>query len=146
MTRRALLFQSICAAGLLGQEPPPEPPPEFVCPMDRDVRPAVPGQCPRCGMKLTLGVPDQLEYGLDLRTRPAAPRAGEKTELAFTVRDPRTAKPITDFEIMHERLYHMFIVSQDLEYFVHDHPTLGPGGVFRYTETFPKPGMYRILS
>lgn len=146
MTRRALLVQSICAAGLLAQEPPAEPPPEYVCPMDPDVRSAQPGKCPRCGMKLTVGVPDQLEYRLDLRVNPAAPRAGQKTQLTFAVRHPKTGKPVTEFEIMHERLYHMFIVSQDLEYFVHDHPVLGPDGVFRYSETFPKPGMYRILS
>src|SRR5262249_28039344 len=121
MTRRTLLLALTSAAGLPGQEPPAEPPLEFVCPMDRDVRSPVPGQCPRCGMNLTPRGADQVEYGLDLRPRPAAPRAGEKTELAFTVRQPKTGKPVTEFEIMHERLYHMFIVSQDLQYFVHDH-------------------------
>ena len=40
----------------------------------------------------------------------------------------------------------MFVVSQDLNYFLHDHPVYqeGDGGGFRYQTTL-KPGMYRIL-
>jgi hypothetical protein len=146
MTRRALLLNAICAAELIAQEPPSEPPVEFVCPMDPDVRSLQPGRCPRCGMTLTPGIPDGLEYRVDLRLRPAALRAGQKTQLAFTVRHPKTGKPVTEFEIMHEKLYHMFLISQDLEYFVHDHPERGSDGVFRSTQIFPKPGMYRVLS
>ena len=50
------------------------------------------------------------------------------------------------FRSVHEKLYHLFIVSQDLQYFVHDHPEKGPDGVFRFQIVLPKPGMYRILS
>src|SRR4051812_21273092 len=114
--------------------------------MDPDVRSLQPGRCPRCGMALTPGIPDELEYHVDLRLRPAAPRVGQKALLAFAVRHPKTGKQVTEFEIMHEKLYHMFIISQDLEYFVHEHPERGPDGVFRSTQVFPKPGMYRILS
>ena len=32
------------------------------CPMDPDVRSMQPGRCPRCGMTLTPGIPDGLEY------------------------------------------------------------------------------------
>jgi hypothetical protein len=39
----------------------------------------------------------------------------------------------------------MFIVSQDLQFFVHDHPVFQPDGNFLYETAFPKPGMYRIL-
>jgi hypothetical protein len=36
-------------------------------------------------------------------------------------------------------------VSENLDYFVHEHPAkVGEG--FRYRATFPKPGMYRLLS
>ena len=39
----------------------------------------------------------------------------------------------------------MFVVSQDLQFFVHDHPVFEPDGDFVYNLAFPKPGMYRVL-
>jgi hypothetical protein len=56
-----------------------------------------------------------------------------------------SSKLIEHFQIVHEKLFHLFVISQDLQYFVHDHPTFGPDGKFRYEITFPKPGLYRIL-
>jgi hypothetical protein len=53
---------------------------------------------------------------------------------------------VKDFQVVHERLFHMFLVGQDLQYFVHDHPEFGPDRIFRYNATFPKPGMYRVLA
>jgi hypothetical protein len=47
---------------------------------------------------------------------------------------------------MHEKLFHMFIVSQDLQYFLHDHPVMARPGTFRYGGRLPKPGMYRVLA
>jgi hypothetical protein len=61
------------------------------------------------------------------------------------VSHPRTGR-VTDFELMHERLFHLFVVSQDLGFFLHDHPQLDRSGEFRFDAVFPKPGMYRLLS
>ena len=124
----------------------PEPPVDFVCPMDPDVHSPTPGKCPRCGMTLVPGIPDPIEYDLHLRTKPAAPAAGKPVVLEFAVSDPRDNKPVTDFLIVHEKLYHLFLISQDLQWFAHEHPVRGKDSVFRYTATFPKPGMYRTLS
>jgi hypothetical protein len=52
---------------------------------------------------------------------------------------------VNHFQLVHEKLFHMFAVSADLEFFVHDHPVLGPDGVFRISTSFPRPGVYRIL-
>jgi hypothetical protein len=123
-----------------------EAPVEFVCPMHPDVRSSQPGVCPRCGMKLVANLPDRAEYPLMVALHPEAPKPGKNLQLAFTVTDPKTGKTVTDFQVMHEKLYHLFIVSQDLKYFVHDHPELGADGVFRFNTSLPKPGMYRILS
>jgi hypothetical protein len=125
--------------------PVQEGPLDYICPMDPDIRSNKPGVCSRCGMKLVLGIPDGTEYLLDLTTRPRVIRPGEKVELAFRVIDPRSAKPVSKFEIVHEKLFHLFIVSQDLQYFVHDHPRFEPDGVFRFDAVLPKGGMYRIL-
>lgn len=121
-------------------------PEDYVCPMDPDIRSSKPGVCPRCGMKLVLGIPEAVEFPVVIEFKPRIVRPGEKVEIAFHVTDPNTGKPVERFEIVHERLFHMFIVSQDLQCFVHDHPELGPDKIFRYEATFPKPGMYRILS
>jgi hypothetical protein len=97
-------------------------------------------------MKLVANLPERIEYLLKLALHPPAPRAGREVELVFTVVDPRTGKPVTDFQVMHEKLYHLFVVSQDLQYFIHDHPQPAPDGSFRFRTVLPQPGMYRILS
>ena len=66
--------------------------------------------------------------------------------MSFTVSHPKTGARVTEFEVMHEKLYHLFVVSQDLGFFLHEHPKLRRGGEFRYDAVFPAPGMYRILS
>lgn len=38
----------------------------------------------------------------------------------------------------------VFVVSQDLEFFVHGHPSLVANGLFHFPLTFPKPVMYRV--
>jgi len=140
------------AGGMAGQTASPSVTPttgprlDYVCPMDKDVRSAVPGKCPRCGMQLVAGVPDPVEYPLDLSLTPRAPKAGAPVELNFNIRDPKTGAPVARFETVHEKLFHMFIVSQDLQFFVHDHPAQSAGGSFRYTGRLPKPGMYRLLA
>ena len=125
---------------------PAEAPVEFVCPMHPDVRSLQPGRCPRCGMELVANLPDRVEYPVALALEPRHPRPGEDLQLAFRVFDPKTRKQVTDFQVIHEKSYHLFVVSQDLEYFVHGHPDQAPDSSFRLHVVLPKPGMYRVLS
>ncbi len=118
----------------------------YQCPMDPDVRSNQEGFCSRCGMKLRAGIPEPVEFPVDLKVTPRAIEPGAKTELEFTVRDPQNDRRIDRFEIVHEKLFHMFAISQDLQFFVHDHPAFGEDGRFRCDIRFPKPGMYRILT
>ena len=118
---------------------------DYVCPMDPDVRADKPGKCPRCGMTLKLGISDESEYGLELTT-PHTVRPGQPAELKFTFKNPSDNSVVKKFDIVHEKLFHMFIVSGDLQYFVHDHPVAQSDGTFTFTETFPKSGMYRIVA
>jgi hypothetical protein len=132
------------------QEPPaakPEPQLiDFTCPMDKDVKTKGPGKCPRCGMKLVANLPEPVEYGLTIRTSPAIIDAGKPVELTFDVRHPRTGEPVKDFEIVHEKIYHLFLISQDLGFFAHEHPEAGADGVYRYRTKLPRPGAYRLVS
>jgi len=146
-------FLAICVlvlgmAGLfLGQTPAPLPATDeiYACPMDPDVRGHDPGTCPRCGMKLVAGIPDPVEYTMDLNVIPSAPKPLQQTRFEFVVRDPWKERPVTNFQIVHERLFHLFVVSQDMKFFVHDHPIFEKDGVFHYDLALPTPGMYRIL-
>jgi heavy metal-binding protein len=117
----------------------------WVCPMDPDVRSNQAGVCARCGMKLLSGVPDRVEYHMDLTTTPRSIKVNQPTRLEFAIHDPWKDRPVTNFQVVHEKLFHLFVVSQDLEFFLHDHPIFQPDGSFRYDLQFPKPGMYRVL-
>ncbi len=118
---------------------------DYVCPMDSDVRSDKPGVCPRCGMTLVLGIPEPLEYPLHLSVSPRLIRPGLPVELVFTISDPGSGAPVTRFQMVHEKLFHMFLLSEDLRFFVHDHPVLKPDGTFHFETSFPRPGLYRVL-
>jgi len=118
---------------------------DYVCPMHPDVRSKVPGVCPRCGMTLALGLPKPVAYPLELKIAPTKFHPGQKVRLTFAVKDPKTGRPVQRFEVMHERLFHLFILSADLQYFVHDHPEFQKDGSFRYDAVFPKAGVYRAV-
>jgi hypothetical protein len=118
----------------------------FYCPMEPDVRSNQAGRCPRCGMTLVEGVPDILEYPVDLATDPAVPRPNQLTRLTFGLIDPRTERPVRTLEVVHEKLYHVFVVSQDLSFFLHTHPERQADEDFHLDVRLPKPGLYRVLS
>jgi hypothetical protein len=113
--------------------------------MDPDVRSHDPGNCRRCGMTLVAGIPDPVEFHLDLTVTPRSPVPDRLAAVQFFVRDPWKDRPVSQFNVVHERLFHAFVVSQDLTFFEHGHPTLVADGLFQYPITFPKPGMYRVL-
>jgi hypothetical protein len=117
----------------------------YVCPMDPDIRSNGPGKCRRCGMGLVAGIPDPVEFHLDLATTPPPPAAKQTTTLEFQVHDPWKDRPVQRFVVVHEKLFHAFVVSQDLSYFNHGHPVLRGGGVFAFPVVLPKSGMFRVL-
>jgi hypothetical protein len=118
----------------------------YQCPMDPDVRSNLPGKCPRCGMELRAGIPEPLEFPMDFSVGPQPVRTGVKETLTFAVRDPENGKQVQHYQLVHERLFHLFVVSQDLKFFIHDHPVFDEKDYkFRYDVKFPTPGMYRVL-
>jgi Heavy metal binding domain len=118
----------------------------YVCPMDPDVRSNAAGVCSRCGMKLRSTIPDPAEYPVELRVTPRAPRPGMAAQLELVVRSPWNGHPVTDFQVTHEKLFHLFVVGPDLEFFAHEHPALGASGAFRVDVEFPSAGVYRLLA
>jgi hypothetical protein len=138
----------LLSVGILWAQRPTTPDPSkdlvWICPMDKDIRSNGPGNCSRCGMKLVAGIPDPVEYHLDLTATPWPPKPQQKVHLKFDVHDPWKNNPVKKYNLVHEKLFHAFIVSRDLQFFLHDHPTW-ENDSFHYDVVFPKPGMYRIL-
>ncbi len=70
-------FGIVCAAfftvALLGQDL------VYQCPMDPDIRSKTEGVCSRCGMKLKAGIPEPIEFPLDLKVTPRAIKPGQKS-------------------------------------------------------------------
>lgn len=118
----------------------------YVCPMDPDIRSPFPGVCPRCGMKLQVKGSERPEYQCVLAAQPSYFPAKEPLALTFTIREQGSPVILKDYELVHERLFHFFAVSEDLEWFLHDHPVLGRDGIFRLPVTFPREGMYLTFS
>jgi len=121
-------------------------PVEWVCPMDRDIRMKGPGKCPRCGMTLVPGIPGFFEYATRIRTKPKKIVPGVSTAMTFEIINPATHKRVVDYEIVHEKLFHLFLISEDLRFFTHQHPVYQKSGEFTFEWKFPEPGMYRVLS
>jgi hypothetical protein len=143
MTRRALVRLAAALSLPAFGQAPPDP---FVCPMDRDVRQRGPGKCPRCGMKLVADLPAHRDYGLSVATIPRLLRPGVQAVLRFTIRHPQTAAVVRDFELVHERIFHLFVVGDDLSFFAHEHPERQPDGSFVLPLTLPSAGSYRVVA
>jgi hypothetical protein len=119
----------------------------YVCPMHADVTSETPGSCEKCGMALVKGTPfDMRDYRLETTSVPEVPKAGETAHLTFRVVHPGSGEPVTDFELVHEMPFHLFVISQDMDYFQHIHPTAGEGGSWGIDVVLPKPGHYALVA
>jgi hypothetical protein len=92
-------------------------------------------------------------YRATLVLAPPRPRPGEETLVTIQVEDARTAQPVTDLQVVHERMLHSFVVSRDLRHFAHTHhedfaplrPQDTASATFHYPHVFPRAGAYRIV-
>jgi len=133
----------------LQQVPSSQPPSGagYYCPMHPDVTAAAPGSCSRCGMKLIAGNPlDAVDYILEVQTSPRAVKAREKFDLILKARNPETGQVAKEFEFAHEKLMHLFVVSQDLQHFYHLHPDAKPDGSFTIKLDVPQAGYYKLFA
>jgi Heavy metal binding domain len=119
----------------------------YLCPMHPDYTLDVEGKCPRCGMALVKAAAyDVRDYRLDFQTIPAVVTAGRKATFRFKISHPGFNAVIQKFEVVHDRQYHLFVISQDMEYFQHIHPEQRPDGTWTIDVTLPKAGYYKVLS
>ena len=119
----------------------------FYCPMHPDITAKNEASCSRCGMKLVPGDPlDAREYLLDMKATPQAVRPGQPVRLNFTVRHPDTRATVFTFATVHEKQFHLFVVSHDLEYYDHVHPEMQADGSWAIDVTLPEPGYYKLIA
>ena len=132
------------AAAALAQSPQAA---TYVCPMHPDVTSSAPGACARCGMALVKADTfEARDYLLEVETTPRAPRAGDAARLRLTVRHPATGTAVREFAIVHEKIYHLFVISHDLKHYDHVHPEQQPDGSLAIEVTLPRPGYYKLYS
>ncbi|TLS51720.1 copper-translocating P-type ATPase [Paenibacillus antri] len=71
--------------------------------------------------------------------------AGEETKLRIDI-SGEAGEPIEQFDISHEKLMHLIVVSKDLSYFDHIHPEYRGGGTFDIATTLPAGGEYKLIA
>jgi hypothetical protein len=119
----------------------------FTCSMHPEVRLSAGGKCPKCGMPLVAVAPAIVdEFDLRIECSPRAPKPNEKVRLRFSVFNPKTGEQAKKFLVMHEQLFHLFIISQDLNHFQHIHPEFNTDGTFTIETVLPQAGRYKVYS
>ena len=119
----------------------------YTCPMHPDVRTASEGTCRRCGMKLVRGAGRLADrFVLDLTTDPKGPLPSRPVRLTFVVRHSEGGGIVRHFVPVHERVFHLFVVSADLGYFDHIHPELQEDGSLRAETILPREGRYQLYA
>lgn len=84
-------------------------------------------------------------FVVELVNRPNA-TAGQPTALRFAIRDTKSRAVVKDFDIAHEQIFHLIMVSKDLGWFAHEHPQQQADGTFTLEQTFPAGGEYRLFA
>jgi hypothetical protein len=89
---------------------------------------------------------DAREFLVDVAAQPAAPVPGQPARLRLTVREPATRAVVRDFVEVHEKRYHLFVISEDLEHYDHVHPVQQTDGSYLVDVVLPRAGYYKLYS
>lgn len=88
---------------------------------------------------------DNADFTAELRAEPELVEAGRDATLVFTIRDKK-GEITRDLKIVHEKLVHLLIVSDDLAQFDHVHPDKQADGTFRISYRFPNGGVFKLYA
>jgi hypothetical protein len=91
-----------------------------------------------------MGPPGAPPYRVGVETTPREVEPGKPFRLRLVVTNPTTGERVKEFGIVHEMPFHLFVVSDDLAYYDHIHPTLEADGAFVVDTAFPIPGAYNL--
>jgi uncharacterized membrane protein len=125
----------------------------WVCPMHPQTGSAAPGRCPLCGMALQprrpprpAGVLHDPDYRMDLALDPPQSAPGRPVRMTFTPRRTQDNRIVAELDVVHTKKLHLIIVSRDLAFFDHVHPTPQPDGALVLDYAFPHPGAYVLYA
>lgn len=69
-------------------------------------------------------------------------RAAE-SKLVFRITETTSGKPVSDLDIVHDKIMHLILVRDDLRYFDHIHPQQTEPGIYTVPYEFLASGIYR---
>jgi YHS domain-containing protein/plastocyanin len=92
--------------------------------------------------ELNFGKPKMFTVGLGA----GRIEAGQPATLVFAIREQGKSAVVNKFQLVHEKYFHLIMVSDDLSWFAHEHPQMAPDGRFYLKWTFPRVGRYWLYS
>lgn len=88
---------------------------------------------------------DHPPYDVILEVNPSSPTAQSAFQLSLQVLVGET--PVTEFDVVHEKLLHLIVVSDDLSEFLHVHPDYQGDGVFVLDDALlPRAANYTLFA
>ncbi|MDB9438853.1 hypothetical protein PN450_19095 [Dolichospermum lemmermannii CS-548] len=78
-------------------------------------------------------------------TAPKSLSPNQPINLVIDIQDS-TGKPVNKFDIFQEKIMHLIVVRDDLQFFDHIHPEYRENGRFEVTANFPESGNYTLFS
>ncbi len=83
---------------------------------------------------------------LEFSSQPAEIAPGKPFTMTLKIVDAKSGEPVKDFDVVHEKLLHLILVSSDLGWFNHIHPEYKGDGVFTVQTTMPRAGGYKLYA
>lgn len=119
----------------------------YVCPMHPEQRSSTPGKCPECGMDMVpVKEGPSVQYVMNHETDPAQAEAGKAVTLKFRPAQKDAPGKEVALDLMHEKKIHLIMVSDDLQWFAHEHPAYQSDGSYTHSQKFPNGGKYHLFA
>lgn len=141
-----LALSSSAQPAVLNPDISAQNPTEFACPMHSEITGKRSDKCSKCGMELQAksnSITDEFVVKIEVSPKQIIPT--RKTAFKFVIRHPKTGEQVKQFNVMHEKLFHLFVISYDFSNFEHLHPVLQPDGSFIVETILPAAGLYHFF-
>lgn len=141
-----LVLSSSAQPSVLNPDISAQNPAEFACPMHSEITGKKSEKCSKCGMELqprANAITDEFVVKIEASPKQIIPT--QKTTFKFVILHPKTSEQIKQFNVMHEKLFHLFVISHDFSNFEHLHPVLQPDGSFIVEAILPTAGLYHFF-
>ncbi len=88
---------------------------------------------------------ENANYAMDIKVESPEVNSEKEVTFNFSVKD-KEGKPFDNLKIVHEKLIHLLVVSDDLAFFEHVHPEKQADGGFKLNYKFPTGGVYKLYA